>query len=165
MLVEGLNVFGDSASTHPEATRLTVLRARDAALDETAAALIGLDPDAAWLRVDSVRRVRVTEPPICFTTLHIPKPYAAVVEEIGLSPGPVHALMERFGLRLGSVEVDFSACGVPDAQAGLLEVSPGAPALLISRRYLDEQGRVFTQSENCHPAPRFTYRATLKREV
>ncbi len=151
---------------YPEETRLTVLRARDAAMDTETATLLGLDQATPWLRVDGIRRVRVTEAPICFTTLHLPRAYAGVVEEIGVAPGPVYALIERrFGLRLASVEVDLSACGVPEAQAELLEVPPGAPALLIRRRYIDEQGQVFEHSESCHPAPRFTYRATLKREV
>lgn len=151
---------------YPEETRLTVLRARELTLDAEAAATLGVPEGERWLRVEGIRRVRVTTAPICFTVLHIRAEHAAVVEDIGEVPGPVYALIERrFGVALSAVELDLSAGGVPAAQADLLEVEPGAHALMIRRRYMDAQGRVFEISEACHPAPRFTYRATLKREA
>ena len=147
---------------YPEETRLTVLRAREVPASEVP----GVPEGAPWLRVEGIRRVRLTTAPICFTTLHILAEYAAIVEEIGREPGSVYELIERrFGIQVSSVEVDLSAGGVPEAQAALLEVEPGAPALMIRRRYLDQNGRVFEVSEGCHPAPRFNYRATVKREV
>lgn len=149
---------------YPENTRLLVLRARRAAVEAPMASLLGVPPGEVWLRVDGIRRVRVTAAPICFTTLHIPPDYADVVDAIGNEPGPVYALIERrFGLRVGRVELDIAAATVPAEQADLLEVEAGSAALLIRRRYLDRQGRVFEVSESCHPAPRFTYRLTLRR--
>ena len=151
---------------YPDETRLTVLRAREGALDEATATLLGRPAGEPWLRIDGIRRVRLTEAPICFTTLLVAPEFGAVVERIGEEPGPVYQLIERqFGLRLGSVEVDLSAGGVPAAQAALLEAEPGAPALMIRRTYSDESGRVFEVTHGCHPAPRFNYRATLRREA
>ena len=147
---------------YPEETRLTVLRAREVPASEVPGVPVG----EAWMRVESIRRVRLTTAPIAFTIIHIPAEYAAVIEEIGQQPISVYTLIERrFGLRLAAVEVDLSAGGVPESQASLLEVEPGAPALMIRRRYLDQNGHVFEVSDGCHPAPRFTYRATLRREV
>lgn len=147
---------------YPEETRLTVLRAREVPSSEVP----GLPEGEIWMRVEGLRRVRLTTAPICYTIVHIPSDYASVIEDIGQKPGSVYALIEqRFGLQLSSVEVDLSAGGVPAEQAALLDVEPGAPALMIHRRFLDQNGRVFEVSEGCHPAPRFTYRATLKREV
>ena len=149
---------------YPENTRLLVLRARDVAVEPALASLLGCAPGARWLRVEAIRRVRVTAAPICFTTLHIPPEYAGVVDAIGNEPGSVYSLIEhRFGLRVGRVELDIAAATVPAEQADLLEVDAGSAALLIRRRYLDGQGRVFEVSESCHPAPRFTYRLTLRR--
>jgi len=68
-------------------------------------------------------------------------------------------------LPLSSVEVNVSAVGVPAEQAALLDVEPGATALMIRRRFLDQNGRVFEVSKGCHHAPRFTYRGKLKSEV
>jgi len=147
---------------YPEETRLTVLRASEVPSSQVP----GLPEGESWMRVEGLRRVRLTTAPICYTIVYIPLEYASVVEDIGQQPGSVYALVERrFGLQLASVEVDISAGGVPRDQAALLEVEPGAPALMIRRRFLDQNGRVFEVSEGCHPAPRFTYRATLKREV
>jgi DNA-binding GntR family transcriptional regulator len=151
---------------YPEETRLTVLRAREATLDAEAARLIGVAEGERWLRLECIRRVRVTTAPICYSVVHIRAEYAAVVDDIGELPGSLFELIERrFGVAVAAVELDLSATGVPAAQADLLEVAPGAPALLTRRRYMDAQGRVFEQSVGCHPAPRFTYRATLKREA
>lgn len=149
---------------YPENTRLLVLRARTVPVEAPLALLLGCQTGAPWLRVDGIRRVRVTAAPICATTLHIPPDYAEVVDTIGTEPGPVYALIERrFGLRVGRVELDIAAATVPAEQADLLEVEAGSAALLIRRRYLDGQGRVFEVSESLHPAPRFTYRLTLRR--
>jgi len=150
---------------YPEETRLTVLRARETELDSEAAAMLGVSEGDTWLRIESLRRVRVTTAPICFTSVLIPTEYAAVVEEIGVDHGPVFSLVQkRFGVDLASVEVDLTAGGVPESQAALLDCEPGAPALIIRRRYMDRNQRVFEMSESCHPAPRFTYRALVKRE-
>ncbi len=150
---------------YPEETRLTILRARETQLDAETAANLGVAEGETWLRIDSLRRVRITTAPICFTTVLIPTEYAAVVDDIGADQGPVYSLVEkRFGVQLASVEVDLTAGGVPESQAALLDCEPGAPALIIRRRYMDQNQRVFEMSESCHPAPRFTYRATVKKE-
>lgn len=163
--VQDLNSMGGLLQ-YPAETRLTVLRAREVAAGEVPGVPGGDAGGEAWLRVEGIRHVRLTTAPICFVIVHIPREYAAVIEELGEQPASLYALIERrFGLQLSSVEVDLSAGGVPEAQAALLEVEPGAPALLIRRRYFDQNGRVFEVSEGCHPAPRFTYRATLKREL
>jgi len=147
---------------YPEETRLTVLRASEVPSSDVP----GQAEGDIWMRVEGLRRVRLTTAPICYTTVYIPIEYASVIEDIGQQPGSIYALVERrFGLQLSSVEVDLSAGGVPGEQAAMLDVEPGAPALMIRRRFLDQNGRVFEVSEGCHPAPRFTYRATLKREV
>jgi GntR family transcriptional regulator len=149
---------------YPEETRLLILRAWPQRVEPALAGRLGCPPGATWLRAEGIRRVRVTAAPICLTTLHIPMRYAAVMDLIGAEPGPVYRLIERhFGLCVSRVELDLAAHAVPAEQAGLLEVAPGSPALLIRRRYLDQHGRVFELSESCHPAPRFTYRLTLRR--
>lgn len=159
--VQDLNSMGGLLQ-YPEETRLTVLRAREVPASEVP----GVPDGESWLRVEAIRRVRLTTAPICFVIIYIPTEYGAVLDDFGERPGSLYALIERrFGLQLSSVEVDLSAGGVPEAQAALLEVEPGAAALVIRRRYFDQNGRVFEASEGCHPAPRFTYRATLKREV
>lgn len=151
---------------YPAETRLTVLRARETRVDAVAAASLGLPEAGTWLRVEGIRRVRVTEAPICCVTILLRPEHAAVLEAIGVEKDPVYALVERrFGLTVTGIELEMSAGGVPQAEAALLEVEPGSPALVIRRRYREAGGRVFEVSEATHPAPRFTYRATLRREA
>ncbi len=150
---------------YPEETRLTPLRAREVQLDAETASLLGVAEGETWLRIEGLRLGRVTTAPICFTSLLIPTEYAAVAEETGIDRGPIYSLIgKHFGVQLASVEVDLTAGGVPEGQAELLDCEPGAPALIIRRRYMDENQRIFEMTESCHPAPRFTYRALVKRE-
>ena len=169
---EGRGRFVQDISTmaellqYPAETRLTVLRAREVEVDAATAAHLGISAGETWLCVMGIRRVRVTDAPICYVTLMLRPEHASVLDDIGVETRAVYALIERrFGLSVSAIELDLSACGVPEEQARMLEVDTGAPALLIRRRYMDEQGRVFEVSEATHPAPRFTYRATLKREA
>lgn len=148
---------------YPPETRLTVFRARRVRADAPLAQALGGPEGEEWLRVEGVRRVRVTEAPICFATVHIRPEHEAALEEIGSSAESVFAVIgRRFGLDIGSVEVEIAAAAVPADQAPLLEVEPGSPGLLIRRLYREAGGRPFELSESVHPAPRFTYRAALK---
>jgi DNA-binding GntR family transcriptional regulator len=149
---------------YPQETRMTVLRARELVADAATAAQFGCAEGEHWVRVEAIRRVRVTTAPLCFITLLIRPEYAEALDDVGVVPGAVYTMIERrFGVQPAAIEVDIAAASIPAAQAEVLEVEPGAPALLIRRRYLDAQGRVFEISQSAHPAPRFTYRATLKR--
>ncbi len=151
---------------YPQETRLTVLRAREIRADAETAARLGCAPGDPWLRVEAIRRVRVTAAPLCFTTLLIRPEYAEALEHVGGDSTPLYAVIEaRFGMRAAAIEVDIAAARVPASEAEILQVDAGAPALLIRRRYLDEAGRPFEMSESLHPAPRFTYRATLRRKA
>lgn len=139
---------------YPENTRLFVLHAQPAELD-----------GEPWLRVEALRRVRSTSAPICTVILHLRPEYAAVLDDIGAEPGPVFALIERrFDLRVSRVKLELSAGEVDARHAELLEVEPGAHALITRRHYLDGNGRVFEISEATHPAQRFTYQFTLRRD-
>ncbi|WP_424814367.1 GntR family transcriptional regulator [Roseococcus sp. YIM B11640] len=150
---------------YPPETWLTLLSAREVKLDAERAALLGVAEGETWLRVETLRRARITTAPICCTSVFIPLDYAAAVDGLGTERGPVYAEVERrFGVRISTVEVELTACGVPESQAMLLDAEAGSPALMIRRRYMDQNGRFFEISESCHPAARFTYRAVVKRE-
>jgi len=149
---------------YPEQTRLTVLRVREIAAEAETTQLLRCAEGEAWLQVEAIRRVRVTAAPLCFTTLLIRPEFLEALDDVGVQPGPVYSLIERrFGVRAATIEVDINAASIPSTQADILQVEPGAPALLIRRRYSDTAGRVLEVSDSAHPAARFTYRATLKR--
>jgi len=149
---------------YPEQTRLTVLRVREIAAQAETARLLNCAEGENWLQVEAIRRVRVTAAPLCFTTLLIRPEFLEALDQVGVQPGPVYSLIERrFGVRAATIEVDINAAIIPAAQADILQVESGAPALLIRRRYADGAGRVLEVSDSAHPAARFTYRATLRR--
>lgn len=139
---------------YPENTRLYLLRARPTKME-------GED----WLQVEAVRRVRLTSAPICAVTIYIRPEYESVLDDIGLKPGPVFGLIAaRFNLRVTQLDLELSASGVTEEAAGALEVAAGAPALITRRRYRDQNGRTFEVSVATHPATRFTYHFTMRRD-
>ena len=154
---------------YPSNTRLFVLRTVDFKAGEIAAGdalsrVLGGPAGEPWARIEGVRRVRATSAPICTSTILVRPEYAEVVDQIGASAKPVSALIEqRFGVRVARVDIDAEATLVSPEQSGLLEVERGTPALLITRRYWDTTGRLFEVSLSHHPAPRFTYRLTVRR--
>ncbi|MCB1546585.1 MAG: GntR family transcriptional regulator [Hyphomicrobiaceae bacterium] len=149
---------------YPENTRLFMLGAKTVEASASLAQRLDGVKEQRWLRIDGIRRVKVTSAAICSTTIFVRPEYAAVVEDIGTVAGPVYALVERrYNVRVARVDIDISASTVPAGLSDLLGVEPNAPALLIVRRYHDQRGRVFEVSESRHPAPNFRYRFSLRR--
>ena len=151
---------------YPSNTRLFVLRSVAVTADQSLARVLGSSVGEPWVRIEGVRRVRATSAPICTSEILVRPEYAEVIDQIGASAKPVSALIEqRFGVRVARVDIDAEATLVSPEQSGLLEVERGTPALLITRRYWDTAGRLFEVSLSNHPAPRFTYRLTVRRAV
>ena len=149
---------------YPTNTRLFVLRTSDVVADAGLARVLASPAGEAWVRIEGVRRIRATSAPICTSTVIVRPEYAGVVDDIGSSAEPVSALIEqRFGVRVSRVDIDVEATLASPEQSGLLEVERDTPALLITRRYWDGDGRLFEVSLSHHPAPRFTYRLTVRR--
>jgi GntR family transcriptional regulator len=149
---------------YPANTRLFVLRTVAFQTSEALSRVLGSPAGDPWVRIEGVRRVRTTSAPICTSTVFVRPEYADVVDLIGTSAEPVSALIEqRFGVRVARVDIDVEATLASPEQSSLLEVERGTPALLITRRYWDTAGRLFEVSLSHHPAPRFTYRLTVRR--
>jgi DNA-binding GntR family transcriptional regulator len=153
----------DELLQYPENTRLFLLKAGEVPAGDPAVARLGLEGER-WLRIEGIRRVRITSAAICLTTIYVSAAHADVVEDIGTVSAPVYRLVaDRFGLRVSEVELDLLAKPIGPLEADLLDVTPGTAGLLMVRRYRDQYDRVFEVSESLHPGERFTYRLRWRR--
>jgi DNA-binding GntR family transcriptional regulator len=53
--------------------------------------------------------------------------------------------------------------GAPEKTAGVLGIEPGAPSLLVRRRYFAASEQPFEVSLTLHPGDRYVYTARLAR--
>ena len=153
----------DQLLQYPENTRLFPLRAARVTADDSLAARLRL-PAGDWVRIDGVRRVKITAPPISLATIYLRAAYADILDDVGAGSEPVYAqVAAKHALRISEVAVEVSATSVDVATAQVLDVEAGTPGLLVERRYLDQYGRVFEVSSSLHPAERFRYAMLWRR--
>ena len=129
------------------------------------AARLGAAPGTRWLRVDGFRYAAEGAAPICWTEVFVPAEYGRVGDLIGQRPGPVYALIEAlYGERVAEVQQTLRAAALPSAVAAGLGADPGAMGIEIARVYRTVAGKVAEVAFNLHPADRFAYAITLRRE-
>ncbi len=119
-----------------------------------------------WLRIDGLRRLEGRKaPPICFTEIYIHPAFRAVRDLGGRSTVPIYVrIEEQFGEQIGEVQQQISATTLPEHLAGRLAAEPGTPALLVTRTYRNRRGEVIEVAISTHPADRFNYSQTFRRE-
>jgi len=130
------------------------------------AELLGCRPRKPWLRFEGIRMGIGGDPPICHTEVYIDAAYRAIVSDTSSLRTAVWSLIEsRFGETVIEVDQEIEAAILDEKQARLLKALPGTPALRFTRRYYVTGRRLVEMSINLHPADRFTYRMTIKRDV
>ena len=71
---------------------------------------------------------------------------------------------EQFECRINSVHQEIRAMILPAATAKLLGVPARSAGLLVLRRYVDERDDLVELAINVHPADRFIYRESFRRD-
>lgn len=147
-------------------TRLDVIKVEEVAARGALAEALGCRPKKPWTRVVGVRHGQPGEPPHCYNEVFIDGAYRAIVEEAGSLRTAIWSLIEtRFGETVVEVDQEIEATLINVELAGLLEAEVGAPALKFTRRYYVTGRRLVEMSVITHPADRFSYRMTIRRET
>ncbi len=129
------------------------------------AAELGCSPGQPWLRLSGPREPTSDSAPLCWLTVLIDERYAAAVADTSLHATAIFALIERhFGIAITEVAQEIKATLLDAAMAEALGSSEGSAALLITRRYFGPGHRLIEMSKTLHPADRFRYAMTLRRD-
>ena len=152
----------DDLLQYARAARLKVLRLRERRLTGEEARLLGASRSDAWLVVEGLRVA--DGPPLALSRIYVAAPFAGVAEDLDQGRS-VHALLdERFGVAAGRIDQEISAQLLGAREARLLGAEPGGAALRTLRRYHDGGGALILASDSLHPAGRFVYAMSYRRE-
>lgn len=147
-------------------TRFDVIAVEDVIARGALAETLGCRPKKPWVRVAGVRHGAPDEPPHCFIELYIDEAYRALAEEPGTIRTAIWSLIEqRYGETIIEVDQEIEATVLDEEMARLLQAQAGAPALKFTRRYYVTGRRLVELSINVHPADRFSYRMTIRRDA
>lgn len=148
-------------------TRLDVIRVEEVAARGGLAEALGCRPKKPWIRVAGIRHGAARgEPPHCYSEVYIDEAYRAIAADAGSLRTALWSLIEkRFGETIIEVDQVIEAMVLDEELARLLEAEPGSPALRFTRRYYVTGRRLVELSYSIHPADRFSYRMTIRREA
>jgi DNA-binding GntR family transcriptional regulator len=131
----------------------------DAGLQETLKAPIG----SSWFHIGAVRREERSELALAWTDIYVLHRFARVAKLPGHAREMVFEQIERhFGVAIDRAEISIAASVLAREHAKLLEVAPGSPCLVITRRYFDTKGDPFEVTVTRHSEQRFTFNMELR---
>lgn len=131
-----------------------------------AAELLGCRPGKRWLHLTGVRYPARGGKPICLSEIFIDAAYKEISGEIGRARTAICAIIERrFGETVVEVEQQIEGAVLSSEEARRLDAREDTPALRITRRYFVTGRRLIELSISLHPADRFSYAMTIKRDV
>ena len=123
-------------------------------------------PGSSWFHIGAVRREADSDLPVAWTDIYVLPRYADVVKRRDHASSMVYEQIEKaFGVQIDRAEVDIFPERISAKHAKLLKVAPGSPALVIVRRYYDNDGEPFEMTLTRHPEKRFVYSMELRRSA
>lgn len=141
-----------------EATRMQTQRRRVLIADATMADKRAVRLGQEWHEAE-VLRFRAGDPrPVASMSICVRPEHADVLDEIDTSSVPVFSLIERrHEVRLAEVRQQIVAVCLGRASARLLQARAGAPALEITRTYVDDRERIVMLAAGLYPSDRFVH--------
>jgi DNA-binding GntR family transcriptional regulator len=147
-------------------TRLDLIAHEELVARGSLAETLGCRPGKSWIRVVGIRRGEAHEPPICHSEVFIDAAYKNIAKDARSLRTAFWSLIEQqFGETVVEVEQRIEAVLLKAEQAAQLAAAPETPALRFTRRYFVTGRRLVELSVNLHPADRFTYHMTLRRDA
>jgi len=161
--VPPLSDFGELLQ-YPEGTLREKISTTTVAVSGERAALLDCPSGTEWVRLEALRRIRADGQPFAALTAWI-RPVLAGVADLA-NPGGrplLRQIEEEHGIQARIALVDVFSAPVPTEWADRLHAAPGAPALMIRRRYRGFDRRIYLATESLHPAGRFALSFEIAR--
>lgn len=146
-------------------TTLVIERSQSTPIDAEVAELVEGAPGELWLHLQGQRHAQGQHHPICLTQIWIHPSFRTIEGLQGPLQGAVHAsIEEQFGENIYEVEQEIKAVLLSPAEADVLGSPPHSAALWVSRRYRNRLRQLVELAISVHPADRFSYSTSLRRE-
>lgn len=146
-----------------EATRMRVLRRRRLVVDEAMAERLMAKRGQEWHEAEVLRFLPDEKVAVASMHVYVRPEHANVIGMVESSGQPVFSLIERHhGVRITEVAQQIVAVTLKRPEAHALKVKAGAPALEITRHYLDAQDRVIMASIGIYPSDRFSHNTRFR---
>ena len=132
-------------------------------LDHAMARFLNTNQGEAWAHIETIR-YKNNDIPVCWTDLYVPWEMAGIASKLGKTSTPVYRLVEEtYNVRAKDINAEIFAGILDERKSEALNVDNGSAAMIIIRRYVDEQGKLIEVSVSEHPAGLFTYSINLNR--
>lgn len=146
-------------------TSLQIANATICSLDEAQAALLGAATGETWLHIQALRYIDGQSLPICLTDVYVAPRFRSLRGVTGRMTQPLYQLIEeQFDCRIAAVQQELRAMVLPGTLAKRLDASVRSAGLWVARRYMDERDDLVEFAISVHPADRFSYRESFRRE-
>jgi DNA-binding GntR family transcriptional regulator len=127
--------------------------------------LLEVNKGETWLHIEGLRYQDGQEQPICLTDVYVAPRFRSVEGVEGAMREPLYRLLEKqFGCTIKAVQQEIRAMVLNAPLAKKLGVSGRTAGLWIARRYLDERDELVELAVSVHPAERFSYRESFRRD-
>ena len=150
---------------HTTEIRYTVTRFAFVVADAKLAERLDCRAGERWLRTEGLSTMGSGGEPICWTEVFVHPDYVGIAPMLSGRDGPISAVIEAmYQVVVGEVHQALRVTAMPRETAALLASEPGGMAIEISRFYRLSDGRMAQVAVNLHPAERFRYELTLRRQ-
>ena len=117
------------------------------------------------MHIEGLRYQEGQTQPICLTDVYLAPRFRSVEGVQGAMRGPLYRLLEKqFDFTIKAVQQEIRAMVLNVQLAKKLGVSARTAGLWIARRYLDERDELVELAVSVHPAERFSYRESFRRD-
>ncbi|MCR9127299.1 MAG: GntR family transcriptional regulator [Rhodobacteraceae bacterium] len=143
-------------------TRLVLLDTGEITLDADLAGRIGGIGGEVWFLLRGLRHT-AEGGPLALVESYVPLRFAAIAPDLARGAGPIYAGLARAsGDTIARVEQETQALPAPYHVAEALELTPGAPALRILRRYSGQAGPLIASFNWHHGGDRYIHRTRIE---
>ncbi|MEY3739874.1 MAG: hypothetical protein RLZZ192_550 [Pseudomonadota bacterium] len=134
-------------------------------VDGTLAKLLDANKGETWLHIEGLRYQDGQVQPICLTDVYIAPRFRSLDGVSGAMREPLYRILEKqFNCTIKAVQQEIRAMVLNAQLAKQLGVSARTAGLWIARRYLDERDELVELAVSVHPAERFSYRESFRRD-
>jgi DNA-binding GntR family transcriptional regulator len=147
----------------PGVIRFQLLKSENVDVDEETASWLGCRPGERFVRASGLR-LPAEGPAICYSVHFVPAAFSAAVPLFDGTEISLATLLSRqFGEEIGDLRQVFDAVNLDATHAGYLNAPSGDAALLTSRWFRSEEGRLLLVSRSLFPKGRYSYAIKMAR--